>query len=435
MKSNIKLKKILNDLKKQPTDGAKDLNISLNQMNKLLNGKIEISDKLIHRAIKIWPINYSDFYSVQDDTKNNYLIFRNQKSKNSERIMFRGGVPYYSYKDTVLSKISPFKPELIEELVVVDDNKPNNPKVKYNNGHFLHQFTYFIGPVNFYYEVNKKKFVSKMNTGDTMYISPYIKHSFTTRLNDKKINGKILALTFSDALTNDVLNEILVLGYEKTKKFKIKIDNEFQSFWENLNYHLNILSLSLDKLKDFTGIDFNKIKSKLNVPSYNQIKKLSNSLNTNIRNLIPPLKKKEVEILNYKNCRKWFYKNLKNKIYSIKELASSNLLPMVKSIEISVLKKNKHSSFFKIPSHQYVYNIGKTKINIILENDKKDYLNPGDSLYIKPNTKHLFYKEGKLLISRINGSLSSDSVYQISSFSDDNLKKVINDNRPWFNKD
>ena len=32
--------------------------------------------------------------------------------------MHRGGKPYYSYKDTVMSKLSPFRPEWIEELVV-----------------------------------------------------------------------------------------------------------------------------------------------------------------------------------------------------------------------------------------------------------------------------------------------------------------------------
>ena len=58
-----------------------------------------------------------------------------------------------------MSKISPFRPEWIEELVVIDDNNPENPDVAFNNGHFLHQFTYFVGPVNFYYidENGKKK--------------------------------------------------------------------------------------------------------------------------------------------------------------------------------------------------------------------------------------------------------------------------------------
>ena len=86
-----------------------------------------------------------------------------------------------------MSKISPFRPEWIQELVTVNNNKPNNPEAKFNNGHFLHQFTYFIGPVNFYYIENNKKKVAKMNTGDSMYISPYIPHTFTTRKNKEGI--------------------------------------------------------------------------------------------------------------------------------------------------------------------------------------------------------------------------------------------------------
>ena len=35
-----------------------------------------------------------------------------------------------------MSKLSPFRPELITELAIVNNNKPNNSNVKYNNGHF-----------------------------------------------------------------------------------------------------------------------------------------------------------------------------------------------------------------------------------------------------------------------------------------------------------
>ena len=35
-----------------------------------------------------------------------------------------------------MSKLSPFRPELIEELIIVKDNKPENPIVKYNMGTF-----------------------------------------------------------------------------------------------------------------------------------------------------------------------------------------------------------------------------------------------------------------------------------------------------------
>ena len=143
--SSKKFRKVLNDLKRRPEDAAKDLGVSKKVINNILK-KDTFSDlNLIKKAVKVWPVNYSDFFYTEDDTKNDYKIFKLSQANKSERIMYRGGKPYYSYKDTVMSKISPFRPEWIQELVVVNNNKPNNTQVKFNNGHFLHQFTYFIG--------------------------------------------------------------------------------------------------------------------------------------------------------------------------------------------------------------------------------------------------------------------------------------------------
>jgi methylphosphonate synthase len=150
----------------------------------MLNGELDPDFRLLKKATEIWPINLNDFFGIEDDTINNYKIFTNSESNNTTRIMQRNNKPYYKYKDTVMSKISPFRPEWIEELVIVNDSSPENPNVIFNNGHFLHQFTYFIGPVNFYYiDENGKKKLEEMNTGDSMYISPYTPHSFTTRKN------------------------------------------------------------------------------------------------------------------------------------------------------------------------------------------------------------------------------------------------------------
>ena len=98
-----------------------------------------------------------------------------------------------------------------------------------------------------------------------------------------------------------------------------------------------------------------------------------------------------------------------------------------------LLNDKKHKSYLDVPSHQYIYNLGPSKVNFII-NSKKGILNPLDSLYIKPNNKHLFYKKGKLLVLRLGGKISGDSLYQLSMISENNLKKTINDNRPWFNK-
>ena len=65
---------------------------------------------------------------------------------------------------------------------------------------------------------------------------------------------------------------------------------------------------------------------------------------------------------------------------------------------------------------------------------KRGFINPNDSMYIKPNKKHLFYEQGKLLVLRLGGRISGESLYQLSMMSKKNLKKSINDNRPWFDE-
>ena len=178
---------ILNDLKRRPEDAAIELNIPLEDIMDIIEGRKEISLEIVTRATKIWPVNFRDFYLILDDCPDGIKIMRAEESAKSSRVMERGGAPYYEYRDTAMSGIALFRPEWIEELCVVDDNDPNNPAVQWNNGHFQHQVTYFIGDVNFYYigEDGEKK-VAIMNTGDSNYGTPFRPHSFATRKNAKK---------------------------------------------------------------------------------------------------------------------------------------------------------------------------------------------------------------------------------------------------------
>ena len=142
---------MLNDLKRRPEDAANELNVSLEEITGIIEGKKEITSKIISRAVKIWPVNYRDFFLIHDDCPDGIKIMRNEDSVKSSRVMDRGGMPYYEYRDTAMSSVALFRPEWIEELCIVEDNDPNNLAVQWNNGHFMHQFTYFIGDVNYYY--------------------------------------------------------------------------------------------------------------------------------------------------------------------------------------------------------------------------------------------------------------------------------------------
>jgi len=429
----LKFRKILNDLKRRPEDAAKDLNISIEEINKILNGEVDPDFRLLKKATKIWPINLNDFFGIEDDTINNYKIFTKADSDKTIRVMERKDKPYYKYKDTVMSKISPFRPEWIEELVIVNDSSPENPMVIFNNGHFLHQFTYFIGPVNFYYiDENGKKKLEEMNTGDSMYISPYTPHSFTTRKNKENKLGLILALTYTDKVDNEVLNELSVIGNELAKKYLINYNNEINGFKKNLQYYLNLSSLTEENFEKINNINLKKICNTNSMPSLEDIEKITSALNINLKDLIPNKKFTSVKIGRYEKSLTWDYPSEENHIYKFVELTNVNQLPCSKALELTVIHEENHETFLEVPAHQYLYNIGET--DCVLETEKiKQKFSPGDSIYLKPNVKHKFLKKSKILILRIGGKIYGENLFHISSLSEKNFERLINDNKPWFN--
>ncbi len=429
----LKFRKILNDLKRRAEDAAQELNVPIKEINKILNGETEPDFKLLKKATEIWPINLNDFFGIEDDTINNYKIFTKAESDKTIRTMQRKNKPYYKYKDTVMSKISPFRPEWIEELIVVNDSNPENPDVVFNNGHFLHQFTYFIGPVNFYYiDENGKKNLEEMNTGDSMYISPYTPHSFTTRKNKENRLGLILALTYTDKVDNEVLNELSVIGNELAKKYLINYNNEIDGFKKNLQYYLNLSSLTEENFEKINNLNLKKIYNRNSIPSFEDLEKIAHALNINLKDLIPNKRFTSVKINKYEKNSEWNYPSEKNYTYKFVELTNVNQLPCSKALELSVIVEEDHETFLEVPAHQYLYNIGET--DCILEIEKiKQKFSPGDSVYLKPNVKHKFLRKSKILILRIGGKIYGENLFHISSLSEKNFERLVNDNKSWFN--
>ena len=156
-----------NDLKRTVAALAKDLAFDETWLQDTLIGKNQLSDlyRVVDKMGEVYPIDKSDLYMIDDDGTNSVKIMRASESEKSSRIFKRKDrddvlTPYYEYRDTAMSKVAPFKPEWIKQLRVVNDSDPENPDVVYNNGHFLHQMTFFIGPVNFYWEVQGEKVLS-----------------------------------------------------------------------------------------------------------------------------------------------------------------------------------------------------------------------------------------------------------------------------------
>ena len=429
---------ILNDLKRRPEDAAKDLGVTIAEISLIIDGKKKLTSDIISRAAEIWPINERDFYIIKDDCDFGVKIMTNENSKKSSRVMERAGKPYYEYRDTVMSTLAPFRPEWIMELCSVDDNDPNNPNVQWNRGHFMHQFTYFIGNVNFYYlDSNNKKQVALMNTGDSMYISPFTPHTFTTRSGTKQ-NGLILALTYGNKLTGDIQQELSAISSELGQEYALDFSSVDNAFASLLKFHREIGSLSISELSKRSNIQTNKIEefeNNIQTPNKMEIQNLSEAMKIDIRDLIPNEKIENKVILKFhKEGKEWLYPESKN--YKFHELASSTALPYSKAFEIDVLIQNDSTLDLRIGLHQYFYNIGNT--NVVLNwsyNNKQlsQIIHPGDSVYIKPFLQHNFREIGKLLALRLGGKITGDSQRELSFIGKRNVKRAINESLQWFN--
>ena len=427
---------ILNDLKRRPEDAAIELGISLEEITQIIDGEKILSQEIIEKAVKIWPLNVSDFYIIYDDTPTGVKLMSAEESKMSSRIMNRAGKPYYEYRDTVMSSVAPFRPEWIMELCQVDDNNSENTDAKWNNGHFMHQFTYFIGDVNFYYlDENDKKQVSIMKTGDSMYISPFVPHTFTSR--NKQSNGLILALTYGNKLTGDVKQELSGLSTEAGSQFSLDFSTKEKSSASLLKFHREILSLPINEVSIRTKIPTDTIidlENAKRLPTQDEIILLARSYNVNSRELMADDKIEKVVVKPYNECKKWYYPE-NSKIYEFVELTSTPSLPFSKAFEINVQNSDSLDYDFKVGLHQFIYNVGENELLLNWEfNDKKytKLIQPGDSIYIKPFIKHNFRGNGKLVVLRIGGRIPGDSQRELSLIGRRNTKRAISETMQWF---
>lgn len=428
---------ILNDLKRRPEDAARELGLSLDEINAIIRGSKPLTDDIVKKAVSLWPINEREFYIVKDDCPTGVKIMKAQESKNTSRIMSRAGKPYYEYRDTAMSSVAPFRPEWIMELCHVDNNDPNNPAVQWNNGHFMHQFTYFIGEVNFYYRLpNGEKQVAVMNTGDSMYITPFVSHTFTTR-NGAKENGLILALTYGGKLTGDIQQELSALSTILGSQFALDFTSKEKTISSLIKFHRSNSNLTLQELSKRTNISVDKLieyeDGKI-MPTDDELRYMAKALGVNLRDLLSnDTIEPKVVVKHHEEGKRWSYPEKAN--YEFTELASTTALPYSKAFEIIVKNNDDHNLDLKVGLHQYVYNIGDSDIQINWELNGakyKEMISPGDSLYIKPFVAHNLRGNGKILVLRIGGKIVGDSQRELSFVGQENAKRAISETMQWF---
>lgn len=433
---------LLNDIKRRPEDAAKELEVSLDEITSVIKGEKEISHTLVKKAIEKWPLNARDFFLIHDDCPNGVKIMRSEQSAKSSRIMNRAGNPYYEYRDTAMSSVSLFRPEWIEELCIVEDNEPENSDAQWNDGHFMHQFTYFIGDVNYYYkDENGWKTIFVTKTGDSVYGTPFRPHTFTTRKGATK-NGLILALTYGNKISADTQQELSAIGYELAIQYHLDFSTREKAFSSLLKFNIDASSLTIEELSKRTGIEKNTIKQYLDgtttVPDLTILSKLARGLSVSVRELIPPDKiEPKVIPKKHEQGHRWFYPS-DSKAYELVELAQSQNLPFSKALEMIIYEDSNDITDLKVGLHQYVYNIGETVISLnwnIAGKKFQEQIKPHDSAYIKPFVEHSFRGKGKIMVLRIGGRMSGDAQREFSSLSKEDANRVINETQMWFDPD
>ena len=448
---------ILNDLKRRPEDAARELGVSVEDIHAIIDGKKELSLSLIQKATEVWPISARDFFLLNDDCPAGVRIMRASTSEKTRRLMDRGGYPYYEYRDTAASSLALFRPEWIQEECFVDDNDPQNPKVQWNNGHFMHQFTYFIGPVNFYYRDAKgEKQVAVMDTGDSMYITPFVPHTFTTRATQnnaqyaqyaqsaqsnqgsKPMKGLILALTYGNKVVGECQQELSALGTELASQYALDFTSKEMAFASLVRFYREGASLTREEIAKRMGKDAAAIASYETgtiIPSGEELTNLAHALGVNTQELVPFDEIEQKVILKkYETGTVWYYPE--SKAYKLVELAQTKSLPNSKAMECTVLTDSPAAYDFKNGLHQYLYNVGETPVKIFWVKEGKAYediLNPHDSAYVEPFVPHCFRGKGKLIILRIGGRVVGEAQIELSLLGRGNAKRAIGESLQWFN--
>ena len=437
-----------NDLKRTIPALATDLEMDVAKLHFVLSAEAPLSEiyDVIDKMGQRYPIDRSDLYLLKDDSENCVKIMRAQASEHSGRICeradrFGARTPYYEYRDTAMSTLAPFKPEWIKQLRIVSDADPKNSDVIYNNGHFMHQTTFFVGPVNFYWEIEGKRFCQQMKTGDSNYITPYWKHSFTSR--DPNEQALILAITFGGAVRY-AQKEFYALK-EKSKEYRLDYRNAKRGIIQLIKQHRLDENLSIDNL----NVELSKYSSKLKAQDLLDEEKeittedlqiLAQIFNVEVADLClaPYRPEDEVVVTTHDPNGGYYFPNDVSPMYHIYRLARTSKMPQMKGFNIEVIGSTPDFDHaFKSSTHTYAYNYSQSACRLIWEHKSNQFeaiINPGDSFYVQPFVPHVLCvidKPSKIYMARVPGSIHLATQRELSFFSD--IDRVVEENTCWFN--
>jgi len=387
----------LNDVKRTLKSASEELNINLSILEAAVKGELPKNelDDLINKICSFYPINRNEFSFEEIKITDRFVHFKAKDALLTSRKYQRINsalkrTDYYEYRDSATSRLSSFRPEWIKELRVVENNDPHNKEVAYNNGHFMHQLTFFVGPVNFYYQYKGEYTCEPMNTGDSNYIPPFIPHTFTSRNKDEE--AYIVAVTFGG-------------NFKKILPRVSALNNKMMGY--------------IKKLIDERGDNLKAKKEADNLKNINLTNK-ENSPKQDLSFCNSGVLIKKVDE----------YQLLKRGLF--KAASSENYFSGARGFHIK--SESQDSLLLTNPCDSFLFNYGNQ--SVILEHitlNKKVLINQGDSLFIAcgDEFKIVIKSSCALFMVTLDLYLTPSIIDEIISFSD--CTRIYEETKQWFN--
>lgn len=439
------LRTLINDLKRDDVTAARELGVDLAELRAVLRGERRLTEDSLRRAVEIWPVNERDFYPVRDDCEKGIRITRAQESRASARTLQRAGRDYYEYRDTAMSRVAMFRPEWIEMLQVVEGDDVADSRVQWNNGHLLHQFTYFVGEINYYYEWRGHRRCAAMSTGDSVWGLPFSPHTFAARTESRPRH--ILALTYGAGLVGEAQQELGVLGVDAARRFALPIEDPAAAEAALLRFHMDGAGLTAATLTPLARLEASRLEVLLSGTARirdEERDRLAAALG------IDPIHLRAIEtdtadgirIVRAADVRRWEHPDASRADYRFGRLAGSRLHPFTRGLELDVL----HDGAARPPAtietglHQYVYCLGPGSAVLHWRHageEHEEVVAPEDSLYVKPFVPHRLRRleadrPVRLLALRIAGKTRAEAMSELGGLSGDGIARVVSESRQWY---
>lgn len=438
-----------NDLKRTREALAAELGIPQATVDAVIAGDaaVEQAHDLMRAMAGAYPISLADLWLEPDDTDDGVVIMRAEASQATSRVFDRKDrdgalTPYYEYRDTAMSRAGPFKPEWIQEIRVVQDADPENPDVAYNNGHLMHQQTFFIGDVNFYWSIEGEKHCAEMNTGDSNYITPFVPHSFTSRNPDKL--GLIVAITFAGQVRR-ALNDFARIDGAIADEMSGDLRTPDSAYRARLGRQLAAESMAPAELAArlaSAGVEVGRaddLAAGAMPASADETAVVAGTLNVRPADLmVSGLEAGGEVVLRFARdggARPWPDGNAFD--CRITELARTRHQPGLKGFAVDVSGDSEDAAPFRHGLYEYVYNYGGEPVLLRWADDREDALGPGDSACIRPMIAHRFARpggagEGRLCVARVPGALGDPAIDEYATFAGDGRRRVSSETKQWF---